>query len=223
MASIKARFFDLFGEDFDKIMALDLPNHPLTPGPKGDENPCRYALANDPLRGIHDMTVKEGDGRIYAAHARRLRAYAREGGEYAYLYSAMAELSATLELKYDLGLRLRRTYGEGDLGGLRAAGADCRRAARRLHRFYLALRGAWMKEKKPHGFEIQDLRLGGLERRLLHAADMVDAYLAGRLDAIPELCEPLLHYRGLPEQAGIPVRVLRWQDCYSPSVIWEGQ
>ena len=222
LASIKAKFSELFGEDFDKMMALDLPNRPLTPGPKGDENPCRYALANDPLRGIHDLTVKEGDGRIFAAHARRLRAYAREGGEYAYLYRAMAELASTLELKYDLGLRLRRAYREGDREALAAAGADCRRACRRLHRFYLALRDAWMAEKKPHGFEIQDLRLGGLERRLEHAASMVERYLAGELSSIPELEETLLHYRGLPT-VGIPVRVTRWQDCYSPSVIWEGQ
>ncbi len=223
LASIKARFCDLFGEDFDKMMALDLPNRPLTPGPKGDENPCRYALANDPLRGIHDMTVKEGDGKVYAAHARRLRAYAKEGGEFAYLYRAMAELSATLELKYDLGLRLRRTYKEGDREALRAAGADCRRAARRLRKFYNALRDAWMQEKKPHGFEIQDLRLGGLERRLEHAARTVEAYLVGELSSIPELEETLLHYRGLPDSAGVPVRVLRWQDCFSPSVVWEGE
>ena len=223
LSAIKAKFFALFGEDFDRMMALDLPNRPIAAGPKGDENPCRYALANDPLRGIHDLTVKEGDGRVYAAHARRLRAYAREGGEYAYLFSAMAELCATLELKYDLGLRLHRAYLAGDREGLRAAGRDLRRAARRLHRFYLALRGAWMREKKPHGFEIQDLRLGGLERRLVHAAETVERYLAGEIMEIPELAEQRLHYRGMPQNEGIPVRTLRWQDCYSPSVIWEGQ
>ena len=223
LSAIKAKFFALFGEDFDRMMALDLPNRPIAAGPKGDENPCRYALANDPLRGIHDLTVKEGDGRIYAAHARRLRAYARDGGEYAYLFSAMAELCATLELKYDLGLRLHRAYLAGDREGLRAAGRDLRRAARRLHRFYLALRGAWMREKKPHGFEIQDLRLGGLERRLVHAAETVERYLAGEIMEIPELAEQRLHYRGMPQNEGIPVRTLRWQDCYSPSVIWEGQ
>ena len=104
-----------------------------------------------------------------------------------------------------------------------AAGRDLRRAARRLHRFYLALRKAWMREKKPHGFEIQDLRLGGLERRLVHAAETVERYLAGEITAIPELAEQRLHYRGMPQNEGIPVRALRWQDCYSPSVIWEGQ
>ena len=222
MASVKARFREVIGEEFDDMMALDLPNCPGTPGPKGDENPCRYALANDPLRGIHDKTVALGDGRAYAAHARRLRALARAGGEFAYLYRAAAELCSVLEVKYDLGIRLRAAYRGGDRAALAAAAADCRRTARRLRKFYLALRAAWMKEKKPHGFEIQDLRLGGLERRLLHAAELCEGYLAGEISRIPELEEELLYFNGNGTE-GVPVSVGFWQASYSPSIIWEGQ
>ena len=38
----------------------------------------------------------------------------------------------------------------------------------RLDLFYDAYRTQWFSENKPHGFDIQDIRLGGVVRRIEH-------------------------------------------------------
>ena len=44
-----------------------------------------------------------------------------------------------------------------------------------------------MIENKPHGFDVSDVRLGGVMTRLNHCADRLDEYVAGRIDSIEEL------------------------------------
>ena len=49
-----------------------------------------------------------------------------------------------------------------------------------------------IKERKPFGFEVQDLRIGAVMLRLKHCQKTLKEYLAGKIDAIPELEAPVL-------------------------------
>ena len=51
-----------------------------------------------------------------------------------------------------------------------------------------------MKDNKPFGFEIHDIRFGGLMARLESARETVRAYLNGEIARIEELEEPRLPY-----------------------------
>ena len=54
----------------------------------------------------------------------------------------------------------------------------------------------WMNENKPFGYEIVDIRLGGLKSRLLYAKKRIAQFLSGEIDHIEELeCEQLLPFR----------------------------
>ena len=54
------------------------------------------------------------------------------------------------------------------------------------------LRRQWLKENKPQGFEIQELRLGGLKERLCGVALRLKDYADGKTNRIPELEEKAL-------------------------------
>ena len=49
-----------------------------------------------------------------------------------------------------------------------------------------------MKENKPFGFEVQDIRIGGLIQRLKTAEKRIGEYINGESDCIPELEETRL-------------------------------
>ena len=57
----------------------------------------------------------------------------------------------------------------------------------KLNVFHRALRTQWYEENKAFGFEVQDIRLGGLKARLEQAVLTVNDYLEGRIDEIEEL------------------------------------
>ena len=48
----------------------------------------------------------------------------------------------------------------------------------------------------PHGFEVQDIRLGGLIQRIKHCRKRLEAYLRGEEEILPELEEVLLDFWG---------------------------
>ena len=49
-----------------------------------------------------------------------------------------------------------------------------------------------MWENKPHGFDVQDIRLGGVIMRLEHCKDRLLKYINGEIPKIEELEEPTL-------------------------------
>ena len=61
--------------------------------------------------------------------------------------------------------------------------------------FHRACQKMWMTEKKPHGFDVQDIRLGGLMQRLESCKERLEEYLRGESTSIPELEEELLQVK----------------------------
>ena len=217
MSSIKAKFREIVGEDFDKMMALDLPDR-LGAAPHTYHNPSKYGLYNDPFRGIMDCSLNEGESAHFRRAAKKLRAYAREGGEFAYLFDQAAKLCSANEIKYELGLRARAAYKAGDREALAAVGVDLKKAAKRVHVFYEAFRDTWMKEKKPQGFEIHQYRLAGMECRLLDCARMIEEYLAGKTAKIDELEEDVIPYAG-EWSRGKRTMLLGWRMMNTASIL----
>ena len=50
----------------------------------------------------------------------------------------------------------------------------------------------WMHENKAFGWEVQEVRIGGIRARLNTCKDRLQAYLSGKLDCIEELEEDVL-------------------------------
>lgn len=190
---IKENFKTVFGVSYDDFAALDLPNL-LTDKPTDFVNPSKYMLYSDVFNGFLDPTADKAKAERYPGYAARLREVAKKTKEYGYLFDTMAALSDVLSLKYALGIRTRAAYEAGDRAALTALLSDYDETVRRLSRFHRALEKQWFLENKPSGFDIQDLRLGGLEKRLRSCRRRIADYLRGKITRIDELEEPLLPY-----------------------------
>ena len=198
--TMKAKFKEITGEDYDAFLELDLPNYIFGEGVSvGTANYSKNRLYDDPFLAllIDNGNSKNADGAIYADYAARLHAHAKNSTtEYAYLYESMASLCDVLSVKFDLGIRTRALYEAGDKEGLRAlAEKDYEETIALLEGFYQAYRKQWYNFNKTYGFEVQDTRLGGLERRLKNCKEQLIAYANGEIATIEELNEEVIPLR----------------------------
>ena len=195
MEIIKAQFEKLTGESYDAMFALDKPN--FVGGNQAVAcNISKYMLYNDPFNGFFDSTVKENVAKEYETIARELDGYAKTSKNYGYIFENHATLCRLMAVKYDLGSRTRKAYQAGDKEKLVALIADYEKAERLWEDFYRAFERLWFKENKPQGFDVQELRLGGLKLRLRSCKERLLAYVQGKIENIPELDEELLDYFG---------------------------
>ena len=194
---IKAEFKEITGENFEDMCLFDAANNI-----KG-KNDCLYnvskhAFYSDPFNGFLDgsftdaKTVKE----YYLDLAKRLE-NASKTSQYAYIFQSHAKLCKVLAIKYDLGVRTRSAYQEEDKKALKGLIAEYSKAEKAVRAFYDAFKTLWFKENKPHGFDVQDIRFGGLLQRLASCKTRIKDYLAGKVDKIDELEEELLPFQNL--------------------------
>ena len=123
-------------------------------------------------------------------------------GQWRYLFRTQQTLCRVLEYKAELGLRTRAAYQAGDRTALAALVSDYQTTEDRLAEFYEAFRSQWERENKRCGFEVQDIRLGGLRQRLSNCRTILERYLTGEIQHIEELEEPLLDFTGNDQTFG---------------------
>ncbi len=186
----KNKFKKIFGLDYDDFIALDLPNQ--VSDIKKIVNPSKYMLFSDPFAGFLDSTVKKGVGAKYESYAKKLSDIAKKSLRFGYIFNAEAKLCSALAIKYELGVKTREAYKARDNDALRALVNDYSEAIKRIKEFYTALSYMWYKDYKPHGFEVQEMRIGGLLQRLDGCKKRLVKYLNGRLTVIDELEEDIL-------------------------------
>ncbi len=188
---IKQKFKEWIGADYDAFMMLGLPDVDDCCKDEADViNPSKYQLYNDCLLGMYDEGgVYEGDGKNYAEISAKLKKARENAGEYGYVFDTIAALCDVLEIKAEIGVRTRKAYKADDKEELKNIVADYSEMIDRTEEFYNAFRKQWYKENKPHGFDVQDMRLGGLIMRMKNCCNTIEEYLAGDISVIDELEE----------------------------------
>lgn len=215
-AEMKKGFQEMFGISFDDFMLLD---YPKTPNDRLNNNADKYAFYNDPFIGIMDMAIPEDLGQKFAACAEKLAPLTTHT-EWGYLFDTAKCLADVLELKADLGVRTRNAYQSGNRQAVAELLPIYHEVADRVQSFYVAFEKQWSIENKPYGFEVQDIRIGGLKQRLLHCAERLQNYADGKLERIEELEEQLLNPFGkegtdIPEDFCVNI----WKDIVTVNVV----
>lgn len=164
---------------------------------KEPANPGRTLLYQDPLIPLSQADYAEID---VVGHYGMLKqwfdGYARPTGEWGLLYDFYRCYADTM---YNMAIWHRDAavcVREHDT----ARGIElCHLAGtleNSIHQFRDAARNLWFATNRPYGFEILDLRLGGLAARYESAQKRMEEYVQGRVDDIPELStEKLPLYR----------------------------
>lgn len=190
--TIKEGFYKTYGISYDAMLTLDLPNY-CNSYPKGKfQCPSKVMLYNDCFAGMWDPVV-EKEGKIdYSAHVEKLKSARKEAEEFSYLFDSAIGLCEVLELKYDLGVRTRKAYKSGDKTQLKTLSGEYLETAKRIKKFTDDFRTLWFKENKAFGWEIQEIRLGGLKARIEECGNRLNDYADGRIDGIDELEEEVI-------------------------------
>lgn len=192
---IAEEFYNLFGVSFADFNLLDLPNKTeRNPEVLDIENPCKLFLYSDPFVGIKDDALAKIAPIPYGEYADVLYKAAERAKEFSPLFENLANLCRALEKKAYLGIVTRRAYKERNEKLLEAIISDYRETAKRIGVFRNSFRRQWMTLYKPYGWEIQEIRLGGVAARLEDCAERIEEYISGKAESIPELEEEILPY-----------------------------
>ena len=132
----------------------------------------------------------------YAEATKKLSSMKANDPTFALSYDVITALSDLLENKADYGVRLKAAYDAKDKDALASLAAECDVILRKLNVLIDAHRRSWMEYNKPFGWEVHDIRYGGLVYRFTTAKQRIEQYLKGEITAIEELEAERLHLDG---------------------------
>ena len=195
MDKIKARFKELMGIDFDAFMLLEKVDG-LKPRDLNNEmcSPTKYLLYNDVFAGMYDSTIDQSERHIFTDVAKALNPYVNDP-KWGYIFRKTKALAEVMEYKFDLGVRTRKAYSEGDKKQLKyLANTVYPLVIKRIKKFYKAQREYWYLENMQNGFEVEDVRFGGLIQRLENCRALLKEYCAGKIERLAELEQKIVDY-----------------------------
>ncbi|MBE5750549.1 MAG: hypothetical protein E7346_06765 [Clostridiales bacterium] len=186
---LKKEFETLTGYEFDDFIKIEHGQNFCGKHKADFANPLKYGLYNDVFSGYVDVVINAEDKVFFAKAKDEIKNMFV--GQYGYLFETAYALNDLMFVKYDLGIRLRKAYQEKNLNELKVICLDIDTVINKLEKFIQVYRRQWLKENKPNGLEIQEIRLGGLKERLTGCRLRLEEYLQGVTKTIPELEETL--------------------------------
>ncbi|MEG0691475.1 MAG: beta-N-acetylhexosaminidase [Oscillospiraceae bacterium] len=204
-ASISKRCKFLTGITLEEFMAIEQLD--IIPGCEKlnikTRNPSKHILFQDILLGAFDTYFdRDGLEEHYHKVAAELLEISKHAGDFKQLFVMYAALAVVLEKKVKLGVNLRKAYKANDKATMQAI---CNNVLPQLKvdvaKFKEEYATVWFNESKGHGFEVIDVRLGGLMSRIDTVLLRVERYLNGSISTIEELEEEIQAFElgGYPE------------------------
>ena len=211
---IKKEFSDITGEDFDALNSIDDANY------VGINDTClgnvtRHALYSDPFLSHLDSLVDKDGSRYYSELSKKYSKYAKESVSFGYLFDAVATLCEALSVKYTLGCKTRKAYYSKSKESLKDVLKDYKLCEELIEKHYNSFRRFWYKENNPTGFDVQDIRFGGILQRLRSCARAIQDYIDGKIEKIEELEEKVLPYTGGGRHLDNKIPCLSWGQSVS--------
>lgn len=221
----RERFFDTFDIDVSDFELLDLANDVFPEELDTHANPCKFLLYNAVMGGMCDAHIREGMADKYRKNAQLIDKCA-DHPRFGYMFDTLAQLCKILELKADISLKIRDAYQNGDSAALSDyANNVIPEIIDRVAMFLEVFRKQWYTENKVLGFEVQEIRLGGLIETLRGSAMLINSYLEGEISEIEALTYPVLPCafgKKSKETSGEPsaqLRHYRWIDNVTANLI----
>ncbi len=182
------------GESFEDMMLLDLANnvddgHWTCSG----GNPSKYLLYMDILGGIAERHTDPKYPEKYEYGAKVMAEAAKRSPSCGYMYENLSNLCSVLAIKSRVGVDAQAAYQAGDRTTLqKIANEVLPELLKRFACFHESMYLQWVTECKANGYEVLDLRIGGLESRTKTAIKRLKLYLDGKIDRLEELDEKRL-------------------------------
>ena len=181
--------------DAQAFLDLSLLNYMpgMKDNPSDPVNACKFMLYQDPLIQLFEADTQgyamaEHFGGLVTRYAR----YAVENPEYGLLFDFYTALANALALKCvwheQAGEAVRKRNREQAAALADGVGAT----VEALNTLRVVWRRLWESTNKPNGFEIIEVRMGGIAARMSTAGEKMRAFALGEVETIPELEEESL-------------------------------
>ncbi len=201
-------FYELSTLKFDDFMKLDYVNKTREEFNKDDLNSLsRIYLYNDLLLGVYDTCVNDNQSTIYKNVSIELAIF-KDNNKFGYIFDTLSKLADLLSIKVDLGIKLRKAYKDKNENELKNMINLLDELDNKIDIFYDAFYYQWNKESKSNGFDVQDLRIGGIKQRIKTAKRKINDYLDKKITNIEELEEDLLDFYGQVDNYFKPISIV---------------
>lgn len=159
-------------------------------------NPSKYLLWQDMLMGLFDRHIEglDMDGH-YAMLEERFKSHREQNKESEFVFGVIEKLCSVLKIKSNAGINLKKAYDEKDLKTIREyAEVKLPQLLENIRGLREAHRQQWLDTYKAFGWEVIDIRYGGLLARVDTVIKRLEDYLEGKISRIEELEEQRLRY-----------------------------
>ena len=201
----------------DEIPGVDEDNHWMA-------NPSKFLLWQDLMIGLFDGHI-EVDTEVllpgYYADMERKWCACKQNMPTPFheLFESYEKLAGTLSLKSTLGVRIKRSYDTKQVEELKAiVSTELPELITRVEELRRSHRKMWMLTYKAFGWEVLDIRYGGLIARIQSAGDRIIDYVEGHVPALEELEAERLIF----DQNGVPTAPLHVNASYQSIVTTSG-
>ena len=195
---LSAYFRDCIDAELEDFLLLDMLDALFKGSGKNltADNPSKYLLYQDPMLGIFDYHLKDTDTETYyRTLADKLKSKAETPGEYQEFFRFYYYLSLVLSRKADLGIRIKTAYDAKDLSTLKEISEEViPNIIRNLTVMHTSRESLWFADAKPFGYELLDIRLGGVKTRLESCRRRLQSFLEGKVQTLEELEQERLPY-----------------------------
>lgn len=186
------------GISADKYLMLNELDTPpgVEEGNLDQTNPSKFLLWQDVLLGVFDKHIEGLDmDSYYESLATKIQNSRNKTEQLDYIFEVPEKLSRVLALKAGIGVKLKTAYDNKDRAELNEiANKIIPEIISRVKELRNAHRDQWLTMNKPFGWEVIDIRYGGLLNRLDTATMRVNEYLNGQIEMIDELEQERLYY-----------------------------
>lgn len=181
--------------ELEAFLDLSLLNYMpgMKDNPSDPVNACKFMLYQDPL-----IQLFEADTRGYAmaehfgALVTRYARSAAENPEYGLFFDFYAALANALALKCQWHEQAGEAVRSRSRERAAALAEGIPATVEALNTLRAVWRRLWESTNKPNGFEIIEVRLGGIAARMSTAGEKMRAFALGEVQTIPELEEEAL-------------------------------
>lgn len=181
--------------DAQAFLDLSLLNYlpGMKDNPSDPVNCCKFMLYQDPLVQLFEADTQgyamaEHFGSLVTRYAR----YAVENPEYGLLFDFYTALANALALKCVWHEQAGNAVRSRNREQAAALADGIPATVEALNTLRVVWRKLWETTNKPNGFEIIEVRLGGVAARMTTAGEKMRAFALGETETIPELEEPAL-------------------------------
>lgn len=168
------------------------------------DNPSKYFLYEDAMLGMFDHHIQGIDTEdYYRKLAEKMKTCAKTSPAFTELFRFYEELALVLSKKMDLGIRIKEAYDKKDKQTLQQiCSQDILYIIAHLHEMKLLREQLWMRDARPFGYELLDIKLGGVLTRLESHRRRIESYLSGSISRLEELEQERLPYFTVDKSMG---------------------